>query len=64
MSKKPTALIVGTGIGGLSCGIALKKIGWSVQFFEKSDSLRTTGSGLSVMSNASAAMKTDLLPVD
>ncbi|EHD22118.1 Zeaxanthin epoxidase [Brenneria sp. EniD312] len=63
MSKKPTALIVGTGIGGLSCGIALKKIGWSVQFFEKSDSLRTTGSGLSVMSNASAAMKT-LLDID
>ncbi|MBI6550295.1 FAD-dependent monooxygenase [Xenorhabdus lircayensis] len=63
MPKNPTALIVGTGIGGLSAAIALKKIGWAVQLFEKSDSLRTTGSGLSVMSNASAAMK-KLLGID
>ncbi len=63
MSRKPSALIVGTGIGGLSCAIALKKIGWSVRLFEKTDSLRATGSGLSVMSNASSAMK-KLLDID
>lgn len=63
MKNKPTALIIGTGIGGLSSAIALKKVGWSVRLFEKADSLRVTGSGLSVMSNASAAMKR-LLDVD
>ncbi|QMV14756.1 FAD-dependent monooxygenase [Vibrio spartinae] len=63
MNRKPSALIIGTGIGGLSCAIALKKIGWSVRLFEKADGLRATGSGLSVMSNASAAMK-KLLDID
>ncbi|WP_042991345.1 FAD-dependent monooxygenase [Vibrio mimicus] len=63
MNGKPSALIIGTGIGGLSCAIALKKIGWSVRLFEKAESLRATGSGLSVMSNASAAMK-KLLDID
>ncbi|MDE1497134.1 FAD-dependent monooxygenase [Xenorhabdus bovienii] len=63
MYKNPTALIVGTGVGGLSAAIALKNIGWSAQLFEKSDSLRTSGSGLSVMSNASSAMQ-KLLGID
>lgn len=63
MKTKPVALIIGTGIGGLSCAVALKKVGWSVRLFEKADSMRATGSGLSVMSNASAAMK-KLLDID
>ncbi|MDH0302428.1 MULTISPECIES: FAD-dependent monooxygenase [unclassified Pseudomonas] len=63
MSGKPVALIIGTGIGGLSAGIALKKAGWAVRLFEKSQTLRASGSGLSVMSNASAAMK-KLLDID
>ncbi|MBA6141235.1 FAD-dependent monooxygenase [Pseudomonas juntendi] len=63
MSSKPVALIIGTGIGGLSAAIALKKAGWGVRLYEKSPSLRASGSGLSVMSNASAAMQ-KLLGVD
>lgn len=63
MEKKPVALIIGTGIGGLSCALALKNIGWQVRLFEKAEALRATGSGLSVMSNASAAMK-KLLNID
>lgn len=63
MNSKPTALIIGTGIGGLASAVALKKVGWSVRLFEKAESLRVSGSGLSVMSNASAAMKR-LLGID
>lgn len=63
MNKKPIALIIGTGIGGLASAVALKKVGWSVRLFERAESLRTSGSALSVMSNASAAMK-QLLGVD
>ncbi|WP_194792052.1 FAD-dependent monooxygenase [Pseudomonas sp. UFMG81] len=63
MNKQPTALIIGTGIGGLASAVALKKSGWAVRLFEKADNLRVSGSGLSVMSNASAAMQR-LLGID
>ncbi|AXE33295.1 FAD-dependent monooxygenase [Chromobacterium phragmitis] len=57
MSAKRTALVIGTGIGGLSSAIALERAGWRVKLFEKADALRASGSGLSVMSNAGVAMR-------
>jgi 2-polyprenyl-6-methoxyphenol hydroxylase-like FAD-dependent oxidoreductase len=52
----PTALIVGAGIGGLSAGIALGRVGWTVRIFERASSPRELGFGLLVAPNAMAAL--------
>jgi 2-polyprenyl-6-methoxyphenol hydroxylase-like FAD-dependent oxidoreductase len=51
-----TALIVGAGIGGLSAGIALQRIGWRVRIFERAPSARELGFGLGLAPNAVAAL--------
>lgn len=58
MGSKGKAVIIGTGIGGLATAVALQRTGWKVHLFEQADELRVGGSGLSVMCNASSAMKT------
>jgi 2-polyprenyl-6-methoxyphenol hydroxylase-like FAD-dependent oxidoreductase len=50
-----TALIVGAGIGGLSAAIALRQAGWNVRIFERAESARELGFGLSLAPNAIAA---------
>jgi len=50
------AIIVGAGIGGLSAGIALRKAGWDVRIFERSNALRELGFGLGLAPNAMAAL--------
>ena len=52
-----TALIVGAGIGGLSAAIALRKAGWTVRIFERAESARELGFGLSLAPNAIAALR-------
>ncbi|MFE0191076.1 FAD-dependent monooxygenase [Streptomyces sp. NPDC059008] len=52
------ALVAGAGIGGLSCAVALRRAGLDVEVFERAGELRAAGSGLSVMSNAIAALAT------
>jgi 2-polyprenyl-6-methoxyphenol hydroxylase-like FAD-dependent oxidoreductase len=52
-----TALIVGAGIGGLSAAIALRQAGWNVRIFERAESARELGFGLSVAPNAIAALR-------
>jgi 2-polyprenyl-6-methoxyphenol hydroxylase-like FAD-dependent oxidoreductase len=51
-----TALIVGAGIGGLSCGIALQQAGWQVRIFERAASPRELGFGLALAPNAINAL--------
>ena len=46
------AIIVGGGIGGLSVGIALQRIGIDVTVFERADELLAVGSALPLWSNA------------
>ncbi|MFE0042686.1 FAD-dependent monooxygenase [Streptomyces albireticuli] len=52
------ALVIGAGIGGLACAVALRKAGLRVEVYERAGELRAAGSGLSVMSNAVAALAT------
>ena len=50
------AIIIGAGIGGLASAIALRKVGYSVQVFERTAEVRGIGSGLSLWSNAMWAL--------
>ena len=54
---RPTALIVGAGIGGLAAGLALRRAGWDVRIFERTDSPRALGFGLGLAPNAIAALR-------
>ncbi|WP_405852217.1 FAD-dependent monooxygenase [Streptomyces sp. NBC_00090] len=56
-SARPVkALVVGAGIGGLTCAIALRRMGIDVEVHERATELSDVGSGLSVMSNAVTAL--------
>ncbi|MEU8785970.1 FAD-dependent monooxygenase [Streptomyces sp. NPDC048637] len=50
------AIVIGAGIGGLTCAIALRRVGIEVAVYERATELRAAGSGLSVMSNAVNAL--------
>ncbi|KPC64063.1 FAD-dependent monooxygenase [Streptomyces chattanoogensis] len=52
------ALVIGAGIGGLTCAVALRRVGIEVAVYERATELRAAGSGLSVMSNAVTALAT------
>ncbi|WP_350305817.1 FAD-dependent monooxygenase [Photorhabdus viridis] len=56
MNKPLKVIIIGAGIGGLTTAVALQHIGCTVEIYEQAPELRTSGSGLSVMSNASVAL--------
>jgi 2-polyprenyl-6-methoxyphenol hydroxylase-like FAD-dependent oxidoreductase len=45
-------VIIGAGIGGLSCAVALHQRGWEVTVLEQADRLTAVGSGISIFPNA------------
>jgi 2-polyprenyl-6-methoxyphenol hydroxylase-like FAD-dependent oxidoreductase len=51
-----TALIIGGGIGGLAAAIALRRVGIEAVVYERAPELKEVGSGLSLWSNALAAL--------
>jgi 2-polyprenyl-6-methoxyphenol hydroxylase-like FAD-dependent oxidoreductase len=51
------ALIIGGGIGGLCAAIALRRGGIDAQVFEKADSLREVGAGLTIWTNAAKVLR-------
>ncbi|MEV4319562.1 FAD-dependent monooxygenase [Actinocrispum sp. NPDC049592] len=51
------ALVVGAGIGGLTAAVALRRAGIEVELYERAPQLRAAGTGLSIMSNAVAALR-------
>ena len=50
------ALIIGGGIGGLAAAIALRRVGYETEVFERAPELAEVGSGLSLWGNALAAL--------
>ncbi|MCK0195945.1 FAD-dependent monooxygenase [Ancylobacter sp. 6x-1] len=54
---KKRALVCGAGIGGLSAGLALARIGWDVTVFERDEELRTAGAGLNLWPNGVRVLK-------
>ncbi len=52
MNAKPTILIVGAGIGGLTVAIALRQVGFAVQAFERARELKEIGAGIALSANA------------
>ncbi|MFH9668632.1 FAD-dependent monooxygenase [Streptomyces globisporus] len=50
------AIVIGAGIGGLTAAVALRRAGLDVEVYERATELGAAGSGLSVMSNALAAL--------
>ncbi len=45
------ATIIGAGMAGLTTGIAMKKMGYTVEIYEKTRQLRPAGAGISLWSN-------------
>jgi FAD-dependent urate hydroxylase len=45
------AIIIGAGIAGLTTGIALRRMGYTVEIYEKTSKLRPAGAGISLWSN-------------
>ncbi|MCI3943689.1 2-polyprenyl-6-methoxyphenol hydroxylase [Pseudomonas syringae] len=56
MTEPRKAIVAGAGVGGLTAAIALQRAGWQVKVFEAAQTLRTGGTGLSIMANAMAAL--------
>lgn len=59
---KRKVIVIGAGIGGLSTAVTLRRVGIDVEVYERAPELLAAGSGLSVMSNAIAAL--DTLDID
>jgi 2-polyprenyl-6-methoxyphenol hydroxylase-like FAD-dependent oxidoreductase len=57
MAAPFTALIAGSGIGGLAAGLALRRAGWIVRVFERFPVPRAIGFGLGLAPNAVAALR-------
>ncbi|QEU90695.1 FAD-dependent monooxygenase [Streptomyces kanamyceticus] len=53
----PRAIVIGAGIGGLATAVALRRVGVEVEIYERAPELRPAGFGISVMSNAVAALR-------
>ena len=50
-SKQERIAIIGAGLGGLACAIALRKQGYNVQVYEKAQDFRPVGGGLGLLPN-------------
>src|SRR5262245_51828172 len=51
------ALVVGAGIGGLACAVALERAGYRPIVFERGSELREVGAGLLLAANAVRALR-------
>ena len=56
--RRPKALIIGAGIGGLAAAGTLRRVGVDVELYERAGELRPAGSALSLTANARVALRT------
>ncbi|WP_405636743.1 FAD-dependent monooxygenase [Streptomyces sp. NBC_00056] len=54
--RRPRAVVVGGGIGGLTAAVALDLRGWHVTVLERAAGLKSVGSGISLAPNAQRAL--------
>lgn len=47
-----TAIVIGAGLGGLSAALALQRVGYKVEVYEKSQELKEVGAGIVLYPNA------------
>jgi 2-polyprenyl-6-methoxyphenol hydroxylase-like FAD-dependent oxidoreductase len=52
-----SALIVGAGIGGLACALALRRSSWDVRVFERTERPRELGFGIGLARNAIESLR-------
>jgi len=52
------ALVIGAGIGGLTAAVALRWAGYDVHVYERARKLNPAGTGLGILANAPAALRT------
>ncbi len=52
----PRAVVIGSGIGGLTTAVALHRSGWQVTVVERAASLEPVGAGISLAPNAQRAL--------
>jgi salicylate hydroxylase len=53
MVKRPHALVIGAGIGGMAAALALRRAGLDVSLFEQTIAQREVGAGIQISPNAS-----------
>ena len=53
MVKRPHALVIGAGIGGMAAALALRRAGLEVSLFEQTIAQREVGAGIQISPNAS-----------
>ncbi|WP_405689519.1 FAD-dependent oxidoreductase [Streptomyces sp. NBC_00057] len=46
--EKPHAVVIGSGIGGLTAAVALQGCGWRVTVLERAASLEPVGAGIAL----------------
>ncbi|HWE91512.1 MAG TPA: FAD-dependent monooxygenase [Pseudonocardiaceae bacterium] len=56
MAGSGEAIVVGAGIGGLAAAVGLRRAGWRVRVFERAATPGEVGAGISLWSNALAAL--------
>lgn len=54
---QPRTLIVGAGIGGLTCAVALRRQGFHVEVVERAPTFAPVGAGITIQVNASAVLR-------
>lgn len=52
-----TAIVIGAGLGGLSAAVALRKVGFVVDVYEKAHELKEVGAGIVLYPNAIQALR-------
>lgn len=62
-SLEKKACVIGAGIGGLACAIALQQRGWAVSVLEQTPEIREVGAGIQISPNGARVLSALSVPV-